>query len=159
MDVQDFDLMDLLKEWKLDELAKGKNFALKAGVLEDATNIRTGMRVAEYAAYNEFGTSTIPSRPFLRNTYAAKGEEWLANLGKALAAKRGPRAALQLVGMRMQDDIVQTIQKGVPPANAESTIKRKRKDITGTGGGGTYSPGPLIDTGSLIRSIQYEVEE
>lgn len=159
MNAKDFDLKQVLKEAGLEELASGKTFALKAGVLDDATNIRTGMKVAEYAAYNEFGTSSIPSRPFLRNTYAAKGQEWVQNLGMALANRRGIKESLQLVGMRMVDDIVQTIQKGVPPANADATIKRKRKDITGTGGGGTYSPGPLVDTGSLIRSIQYEVAE
>lgn len=150
---------DLLRAFDLQELATDKKFGVKAGVLENATNTETGMKVAEYAAYNEFGTSRIPSRPFLRNTADKHKEEWALLLGNAIARGRTPSQALKLVGIRMMDDIVRTISEGVPPPNAPATQARKSKGITGVGGGGTYSPGTLINTGSLIKAITYEVEE
>ena len=47
----------------------------------------------------------------------------------------------------MADDIQATIKSNMPPDNAESTKRRKNAKGKGT----------LIDSGSLLKSIDYEV--
>ena len=162
------------------------DIVVKAGVLENATRGEGGTPVAEYAAYNEYGatieipertqtlyfkrkrdgsvwnrfvkkgksdfaqdasvkahTVTIPSRPFLRSTLDAKADAWCDNLAEALEAGRTPKEAMRLVGHRMADDIQATIKSNMPPDNA--------KNAKGAG------KGTLIDSGSLLKSIDYEV--
>ncbi len=94
-------------------------------------------------------TVTIPSRPFLRSTLDAKADVWCDNLAEALEAGRTPKEAMRLVGRRMADDIQATIKSNMPPDNAEST--KRRKNAKGAG------KGTLIDSGSLLKAIDYEV--
>lgn len=130
---------------------------VKAGILEGATSNESGQNVAEYAACNEFGTTHIPSRPFLRKTYDDKESNWVQGLGNALARLK-PAQALKMLGIRMQDDIVATIKSNMPPQNADSTIARKTKGVIRGGQTvGSHNPGTLIDTGSMINSVNYEV--
>lgn len=154
--------IDLIRALGLQDLVNLTGVkGVKAGVLEGAANNETGESVAEYAAYNEFGTADIPSRPFMRKTFDKHSETWVKGLGKALANGRSPREAVQLVGMRMADDIVVTIGSNMSPPNSAATIAHKTKEVTGTGAakGEKQVPGTLIDTGSLISSINYEVLE
>lgn len=69
--------------WKayLERLAKKAE--VRAGVMEDATTDE-GERVAEYAAYNEFGTSRVPPRPFMRKTLERERENWIRGVGALL---------------------------------------------------------------------------
>lgn len=55
------------RKWKavLDRLAVKAE--VRAGILEGAKNTE-GEYVAQYAAYNEYGTPTIRERPFMRTT-------------------------------------------------------------------------------------------
>ena len=128
---------------------------LRVGVMENARNIDTGEPVAPYAAANEFGTSRIPGRPFLRATIDAKGHEWAAYLGRAIRASVPLQEALELTGERMKSDVKATIAGNMAPANAPSTIRRKLRQEDE--GGGMMHSGTLIETGSLLRSIEYEV--
>ena len=128
---------------------------LRVGVMESARNLDTGEPVAPYAAANEFGTSRIPARPFLRSTIDAKGGEWADYLGKAIRARAPLETALALTGKRMTEDVKATIAGNMAPANAPSTIRRKLRQEDE--GGGMMHSGTLIETGSLLRSIKYEV--
>ena len=129
---------------------------LRAGVMEGARNIDTGEPVAPYAAANEFGTSRIPSRPFLRSTVDSRNSEWSDYLGRAIANGVKPRQAVELTGERMVSDVQATIASNMPPANAPSTIRRKLRQEDK--GGGLMHTGTLIDTGSLLRSITFKVD-
>lgn len=128
---------------------------LRVGVMENARNIDTGEPVAPYAAANEFGTSRIPARPFLRSTIDAKGNEWADYLGKAIRDGVPLQTALKLTGEKMKSDVKATIAGAMSPANAPSTIRRKLRQEDE--GGGMMHAGTLIETGSLLRSIEYEV--
>ena len=131
---------------------------VRVGVLEGATN-EDGDNVAEYAAYNEFGTDRIPPRPLLRTTISEKGREWsdlakgflMAGV-KAGAADAG-RRALDAAGRQAQVDIQDKLMSNMPPPNAPATAARK----AGRKGGG-YA-GTLFETGALHKSIQYEITE
>ena len=129
---------------------------LRVGVMENARNIDTGEPVAPYAAANEFGTSRIPARPFLRSTIDAKGNEWADYLGKAIRARVPLQTALKLTGEKMKSDVKATIAGDMAPANAPSTIRRKLRQEDE--GGGMMHSGTLIETGSLLRSIEFEVD-
>lgn len=133
---------------------------VKAGILEGATNSETGQNIAQYAAFNEYGTSTIPARPFMRTTIAKHSDEWLGELAQALKVYP-PDKALQFLGIRMRDVIVEQIASNMPPPNAPSTLRQKQKEVVGKGkgAGGSMVPGTLIDTGSMINAVNYEVSK
>lgn len=92
---------------------------------------------------------TIPQRSFLREPLQAKKKE-IANLFKRLLPKvaRGEITmdqALNQVGSFAVRISQEAINSGIAPANAPSTLARKR------------SSKPLTDTGHLKNSITYEV--
>lgn len=151
------DLVRLLELEDLVNLTGG--IKVKAGILEGATNNETGESVAAYAAYNEYGTADIPSRPFMRKTFDEKEGAWCKGLGNAIKNGRSPEDAMKLLGMRMADDIIATIASNMPPPNSPETIASKTKKVVGKGAktGESHVPGTLIDTGSMIASVNYEV--
>lgn len=134
-------------KWQQFLLKYCKEVEIKAGILEGATNM-DGEPIAPYAACNEFGTASIPARPFLRNTVAAHWNEWTQGF-RALLQKHGPEGAAQAVGKRMVDDITATIKSSMPPPNSAATIQRKsmREGPRGT----------LIDTGAMIKAVEFEI--
>lgn len=115
---------------------------VKSGTYDDGT------QVAEAAFYNEYGTAHIPPRPFFRNTVAEHKSEWPRQMVEALKENQFdvPKSLAQM-GMGVRDQVVATIQGFNDPPNAKSTVKKKGFDK------------PLIDTGTLWRSIDYEVGE
>lgn len=138
----------------------GKNTPiLRIGILEGATysgepdtGEKPGQSVATVAFWQEYGTSRgTPPRPFMRNTVAEKKEEWARQLSASLLYGRDFRQALEAVGMVAVQDMRQTIQKGVPPSSAPSTIAFKKRI------GKEYANTPLILTSTMLRSIAYEV--
>lgn len=132
---------------------------VRAGVMEDATN-DAHEPIAPYAAYNEFGTARIPPRPFMRKTLEREKENWIRNVGAALANGLSPEQALELVGKRMAEDIQKTIDAAIKNGiddNADSTKLKKTKKVTGGKPGEKHVPGPLVDTGALLHSITHQV--
>ena len=116
-----------------------------AGILGGATN-EDGESVAEYAAYNEFGTTKIPKRPFLRTTMAKNGEKYAALLKGALKGLAASGSS-EPVGMALtavgREELV-TMQEGVKTARKEARP------------GGGYS-GTLFDTGTMLGSVAFEL--
>lgn len=135
----------------LDALVPGLDMAgaltLKVGVMAGATNIETGRSVAEYAAYNEYGTQKIPARPFLRQTLDKNRERYLRGLSTELASGMEPEMALRRLGEVMEGDIKAAIEGWTTPPNSPETVARK-------GGRDT----PLRDTGSMLKSITHRVD-
>ena len=108
--------------------------------------------VIEYAAYNEFGTERIPSRPFMRRTADTKRPEIFAAMaGFASAIATGnlrPQQALNQLGLWYVDRIRQTIQSAGAWAEPMSPRTVREKG----------SSAPLIDTRVMLRSVDHEVE-
>ena len=105
---------------------------------------------ATKAAINEYGTSKIPQRPFMRTSVSRHGKSWGVKSAKAVqsAMKGMPISQVtELVGMQMKSDISSTLTNGPWTPNAPSTIAKKG------------SSRPLIDTGELRASINYKVEK
>ncbi len=119
---------------------------VSVGFLEGAT-YPDGTSVATVAAAQEFGTDTIPPRPFFRSMVAAKQGEW----GPALAVqltKTGfdVEKSLRRAGEGIKGQLQQSILDTNSPPLAESTVKAKGFDK------------PLIDTGVMLRSVDYRVD-
>jgi HK97 gp10 family phage protein len=137
----------------LEKIARLKLTA-QAGIPAGATTT-DGKSIPEYAAYNEFGTSRIPARPFMRTTANEHQNEWCETLAGALKGeilKDNAKGAMGLVGEQMKAHIQQTIQKGSFAPNAPRTVANKRAK-------GKVEPDhPLIDTGQMLASIISEVK-
>jgi len=125
-----------------------KPATLKVGFLEDSTD-PDGTSVPMKAAINEFGAPSrnIPPRPFFRNMIAAKEDEWGPAIGQNLVANNyDVDKTLALAGEGIKGQLQQSIRDTNSPPLAASTIRKKGFDK------------PLIDTGNMINSVNYEIK-
>ena len=126
---------------------------LKDIVSLDGTVVSAGVmdsKNATKAAINEYGTSKIPQRPFMRTAVNRHGKSWGSKSAKAVQSvmKGMPISQVtELVGMQMKSDISSTLTNGPWTPNSVVTIAKKG------------SSRPLIDTGELRASITYKVEK
>lgn len=100
--------------------------SVKAGVLAGATypedtytdqrtgaqvrDARGGLPVAAIAQALEYGHGQNHPRPFIQNTFAAQNRAWARGLTNMLKAGAAADTALRTVGLRMAEDIQQTIR-------------------------------------------------
>lgn len=107
---------------------------VKAGVLAGATypqdtytdhrtgkqvvDRRGGMPVAVIAQALEFGHGQNHPRPFMQSTYAAQNKTWARALTRMIRDGAAADTALRTVGLRMAEDIQQTIRDW-PADNSE----------------------------------------
>ena len=135
---------------RLSELAKrvGTGGSVKVGFLAGAT-YPDGTSVATVAAIQDFGAprAGIPPRPFFRNMVAAKKDEWPAAIEQNLVATGyDVDATLARVGEGIAGQLRQSIVDTNEPPLKPATVRRKGFDK------------PLVDTGHLLASVDYEVE-
>lgn len=126
----------------------GQNVIVRVGFLEGA-RYPDGKPVAMIAAIQEYGAPSvgIPPRPFFRNMIKDKSEEWPA--GIAIQLKETDYDApmtMARTGEAIAGQLRQSIIDTNMPPLAESTIRRKGFDK------------PLVDTGHMLNSINYEVK-
>ncbi len=134
----------------LDRIAKNlkRGGTVKVGFLEGAT-YPDGTSVPLVAAINEFGAPSRgqPPRPFFRRMIAEKSGEWPAAIEANLVATNYDTGrVLELTGAAIAGQLRQSIVDLVDPPLAASTIARKG------------SSKPLVDTGHMLASVEYEVE-
>lgn len=128
---------------------------LAAGVLRTAGKHKeTGADLVDIAHWNEYGTSRIPKRPFMRIAASRNEKNW-GILAEDAAEKvidgMGVEQAVDLLGNQMVGDIKEVIgDKKLLRPNAPSTIRMKTVR-------GKVGDAPLIDTGQLRQSISFEV--
>lgn len=119
---------------------------VEAGFIDRAT-YPDGTSVAAVAAFNEFGTSKIPPRPFFRQMIQKNSAKWPVNLRTALSNTNYDAAtSLGLVGQEIQEELQDSIRSNTPPPNAPSTVEAKGFDRT------------LIDTGMMLNSVKHNVK-
>lgn len=131
----------------IEDLAKKE---IKVGILENAGHYPDGVPIVDVAVWNEYGTSNMPSRPFIRQCYALNSEKAYQMLGKAvdlILSGGQPEAALTKVGAWYQNRMKHTLQTYPWQPNTASTIARKKGSK------------PLIDTGLLLKSISYQIKD
>lgn len=129
---------------------------LHVGILSGATYQgegdagQAGKKVAEVAYWNEYGTQKIPARPFFRNTIEEKKEEWVQAVASEVKRGQSIENALTAAGDNITADIADTIKQGIEPALSETTLANRKKK-------GHTSTTPLMDSMTLIKTIEYEV--
>ena len=128
----------------LSKLAANMSGSVEVGFMEDAT-YPDGTPVAAVAFWNEYGTSTAPSRPFFRNMIETEKPNWGAKLASAVEHTGDGQKALALMGEDIEGALKQSIADFTSPALAESTVKRKGFEK------------PLIDKGHMLNSTAYRV--
>jgi hypothetical protein len=130
--------------------AGGKTITV--GIHETEGAVQSGdTTIADIATFNEFGTSRIPERSFIRSWFDDKKAENADLLERAMRAVASGKVAnldmaLDQVGAKFAGDIQRGIRDGIPPENDEKTIERKGSST------------PLIDKGALFQSITWKVK-
>ncbi|MDP8078339.1 hypothetical protein [Phocoenobacter skyensis] len=129
-------------------MKKADKVTIKVGALSTATPYKNGQSVAEVAFYNEFGTNKAPPRAFLRQTeqkVKAKLPQVQAKLLKRLQAGQITVDDMaNELGLWYVRQIQNEILSGNFIPNTPSTLARKKGNR------------PLIDTGHLLNSIDWE---
>ena len=114
--------------------------------LQNDQKYEDGTNMVDVAAYNEFGTSTIPARPFFRQSYEnhrSKLQSVCVQAAKTVIAGGAPDKALDIIGAFAVGLVQEEIVNGNFAPNAPSTIRKKKSDK------------PLIDTGHMRQGIHY----
>lgn len=135
-------LKKVIKECDDKEICVG--FNASSGTEEDGTSI------VDIAAWNEFGTENIPSRPFMRDTMRNNREEinsFLASSMKRMMNGSEPEKVMNQVGSKVKGMMQKEIRDGEFEPNKPSTIAKKGSDK------------PLIDTGRMRQSVIYIVRQ
>ncbi len=105
--------------------------------------------MCKIAMFNELGTESIPSRPFLRNSVDNHMDEIEAHLKawceKILQGEMEAHELMSNMGMLMQGIIRKEISEGSFVPNAPSTVSKKGSDR------------PLIDSGLMRDSVNYQI--
>ena len=125
---------------------KDMNASVRVGVLENAT-YPDGTPVAMVAFWNEYGTRTSPVRAFFRTTVSEQKKNWVLSVQNLMKMHNDPKQVMGLIGVHMQEQIVQSINTWSDPPNSAYTIAKKGFDK------------PLVEHGIMLRSISYEVSE
>lgn len=111
---------------------------------------QSGVDVAAVAAFQEYGTEHIPARPFMVQTFEKNRQEVKEFVEKEQAkiydGKQTTEQSLNRLGNFYKGKIQKTIRNGEFAPNASGTIKQKG------------SSKPLIDTGQMRQSVDYEVK-
>ena len=146
-------------EWMSDLTPEGRKYfmnleklaayTLKVGFPEGSGGYEDGVTYAQVAAYNELGTSTIPSRPFMKQSWENHPDvvEGICAQAKAVLDGGGDaQTVLNMIGTGLKGLMQQEIVSGNFVPNAPSTIRKKG------------SATPLVDTGAMRQSVQYKIE-
>ena len=169
-------------EATLREMAKkvAKKATLKVGFLEGAT-YPDGTPVAMVAAIQEYGAPSagIPPRPFFRTMIAEKKGAWGDALGLCLLeSDYNPARAMAMMGQgisgQLQESIINLDEPALSPITlmlrkmfpVGKTYEKTGKDVGKAAAlvaagktAGDVSTKPLVWTGNLLDSVNYEVSE
>lgn len=107
---------------RLSELvAQAETAKVRVGIIEQA-DYEDGQSVAQVAFWDEYGTATIPPRPFFRNTIAEHKDEWPQQAAALMKANGSDvRQTLSELGQIAVNDVKQTILDGDFAPNSEVT--------------------------------------
>lgn len=145
-----------------------KDAGINIGWFEDQ-EYYNGVSIARVARWNEFGTRQgVPQRPFLRTAIMDNEKKWhellKTILQRAIDENKPFTPALKLFGKQVKADIQETILAGGWKPNATITIQGgwMRNKVSGkpfyVRGKGTGKQ-PLVNTGTMLKSIQVRTDE
>lgn len=138
---------------KLDELKKALNTRFtgaKAGYLANDKGKKPYKEkdppeIAKVALWNEYGTESIPARPFLRTAQLNAFPRAERLVQKRMEEGLDIEKICKQIGVMLQGEIKAQITRGTFTPNAPSTIRHKG------------SSRPLVDTGNLLQSVHWGI--
>lgn len=124
---------------------------LQGNLAAPASGPSSASELVEIGRAHEYGTESIPMRPWLRTASLRYTRDWLVGWRQAVAAAaRGDIALrdqrLREIGQLMRGDIQETILDGPWFPLSPETIARKGDDT------------PLVATGQMRQSVRSTVE-
>jgi hypothetical protein len=133
---------------------------VKVGYPEEKSKSHDGKKpidMAALAAIHEYGTATIPPRPFLSMTFDSNLKEIQAFIAEEkdgiIQGKRSVSKSLQRLGVFYKGKIQEIFTKGSFQALSPKTIAARLTRF------GKASSRPLIATAQLRQSVDFEVVE
>lgn len=146
-----FGFTDLTPEGKryFQELKKLAEMEVVVG-FQEGQAYEDGTSMAEVAAYNEFGSSDTPARPFMKQSFEKREKGLQAacdQVNTALSNGGTAEQALNQLGVIAKGMVQDEIVTGKFSPNAQSTIRQKG------------SAQPLIDTGTMRQSVNFVVRK
>ena len=150
MSVKITDKMTISGKKFMELLEELDNKEVRIGFQAGENKEKDGTDICDIAAYNELGTDTIPSRPFLRDSvdnHESEINEMITQMRDYIINGGTAERVLKKFGIFQKKLIQEEIVSGDFAPNAEETIKRKGSDK------------PLIDTGRMRQSVNYVIEE
>lgn len=132
------------------EIEKLRKLQVRVGFQAGRDSEKNGADLCDVAAWNELGTSTIPSRPFLANSvdnHTAEINAFCKNAMKQITQGGDAEAVLNQVGTFHVKNVQKEIGGSGYAPNAPSTIRKKGSST------------PLIDTGRMRQSVHHFIEE
>ena len=151
-------VQDIDKGWKriLRDVKDADKTFVKVGILDSAGS-HDGIGMATLGTIHEYGApgAGIPSRPFMRQTFERIKNQIIRlnknELGLIFQGKSNVIRSLKKLGVFCQTEIRREFTTGkfepLKPATIRAKTVGKKKGTT-----------PLIDTGRLRNSINYEIE-
>jgi hypothetical protein len=130
------------------ELKKLQDLEVQVGFQGDQ-KYEDGTSIAEVAAYNEFGSSDTPERPFMRQSFENHEAELKAGCeaaNRVVNSGGSAEQALQQLGTLAKGLVQDEIVNGGFAPNAESTIQKKGSER------------PLIDSGTMRESVNFVIK-
>lgn len=135
---------------KLKKRFKGAS-RVKVGLPKGSSPYPDGTSVIDVGFYNEFGTSTIPERPWLRTGIRKNLPKYKRinrdSLRKILRGSLTTEKALNQLGAIAAGDIKENITAIRKPPNKAATVRKKK------------SANPLMDNGHMRAQVTYEVDD
>lgn len=135
----------------LDNIRKRTKYpgVVDVGIIDAGTHTDGDASVATIAYQHEYGTATIPERPFFRSTMREKKATIIkmqkAYMKKISTGEMTTEEALGLLGEYLAGAIRKKITDIKSPPNSPATIAAKG------------SSNPLVDTAQMRNSVTYEV--
>lgn len=128
---------------------------VKVGLVGDSEKAKRAdgsLTNPELGIVHEFGTSTIPARPFIGPGFRKHEPEYKQLLQTMVTklvrtGKRSHEDVLGLIGAKAAADLKLFVTQGepIPPPNSEKTIQRKGSSRT------------LVDTGRMVDAITWKI--
>lgn len=133
----------------VNELKKLQKMVVEVGFQGDEGSYDNGVDIVTVAAFNEFGTSRMPARPFMQQSWENHEKELnelCGNAYKTVLAGGSAEKCCDIAGAGGVGIVQKEIDEGGFAPNAPSTVARKG------------SSHPLIDTGLMRQSVHYQVK-
>lgn len=147
-----FGFTDLTPEGKryFKELERLSKLEVQVGFQAGEKTYEDGTDLVDVAAYNEYGTSDTPARPFMKQSFENHEDELQKacdRVNQTLNKGGTAEAGLKELGVFVKGLVQEEIVDGGFEPNAPSTIKKKGSEQ------------PLIDTGTMRQSVNYVIKK